>query len=101
MIRIDLLECIPQASTSNNPHIRITAFTNLPVHSTSPEKATAIFNEPPSSFWSRKSIVEVVTHSALGDQLLPALDLDLKSTGPSQITSLPPTHRVDELTCDV
>jgi hypothetical protein len=88
MIRIDLLECIPHAANSHNPHIRITAYTNLPVHSTSPEKATAIFNEPPSSFWSRKSIIEVVTHSPLSDTLLPALDLDLKSTGPHPPPSL-------------
>lgn len=81
LIRIDLLECIPYAANEKNPHVRITAFTNLPIHSTSPEKAAAIFNEPPSIFWSRKSIIEVVTHSALGETLLPALDLDLKSTG--------------------
>ena len=81
LIRIDLLECEAHDSTPQSSHIRITSFTNLPLHLTSPEKADAILAEPPSSFWSRKSKIEVVTKSAMGKIILEALVLDVKSTG--------------------
>jgi hypothetical protein len=81
MIRLDLLECTAHPNTPDNPHIRITPFTNLPVHQTSPEKAQLILEEPPSSFWSRKSKIEIVTKHAMAKHMLDALELEIKSTG--------------------
>lgn len=81
IIRIDLLECEGHPSTPTDPHIRITAFSNLTLHITSTEKAELIFQEPPSSFWSRKSKIEIVTKHAMGPYLLQALELEIKSTG--------------------
>src|SRR5436190_5667856 len=81
LVRIDLLECEGYPLTPNDPHIRITAFSNLPMHITSTEKAEAIFNESPSSFWARKSKIEVVTKHAMAKDLSVALEMDLKSTG--------------------
>jgi hypothetical protein len=80
MVRIDLLECEGHP-TANKDHIRITPYSNLPVHTTSTKKVTAIFHESPSSFLSRKSKVEVVVARELGETMLPVLELDVKSTG--------------------
>src|SRR5579871_95335 len=84
LVRIDLLECEGHPSTPTSSHIRITPYTNLPIHITSPEKADLIFKEPPSSFWSRKSTIEVVITKAVGAVLKPGLELEVKSTGNSQ-----------------
>lgn len=81
MVRLDLLECTAHPNTPNNPHIRITPYTNLPIHQTSPEKAQLILEEPPSSFWSRKSKIEIVTKNAMAEHMLEALELEIKSTG--------------------
>jgi hypothetical protein len=81
LVRIDLLECEGHPLTPQNLHIRITSFSNLPLHITSTEKAEAVFNESPSSFWSRKSKIEVVTKHAMAKDLSIALEMDLKSTG--------------------
>jgi hypothetical protein len=83
LIKIDLLECEPHISTPHANHIRITAFTNLPCHITSAEKAMAIFEQDPIEFIRRRSSVEVCVKKALGNQLLTALDLDVTSTGNS------------------
>jgi hypothetical protein len=81
LVKVDLLECKGHPSTPTANHIRITPYTNLPAHITSSEKAQAIMMEPPSSFWSRKSLIEVVTSRAVGKEMLTALELDVKSTG--------------------
>jgi hypothetical protein len=84
IVRIDLLEFEPHLSSPEADHIRITPFTNLPIHITSHEKAAAIFHELPAIFWSRKSSIETVTTRALGKDMLTALELDVKSTGNSE-----------------
>jgi len=84
LVRIDLLECEGHPSTPEARHIRITPHTNLPIHITSTEKADFIFQEPPSSFQSRQSTIEVVTTCAVADELKTALELDIKSTGNSE-----------------
>jgi hypothetical protein len=84
LVRIDLLECESHLSSPEANHIRITPFTNLPIHITSHEKAAAIFDEDPASFWSRKSSIETVTTRALGKDMLTALELEVKSTGNSE-----------------
>lgn len=84
LIKIDLLECDALLESGQEAHIRITPFTNLPVHFTSHEKAAAIFDTDPAMFWSRKSSIETVTTRAMGKDLRTALELEVKSTGNSE-----------------
>lgn len=88
LIRIDLLQVVPHAQTPTDPHIRITAFTNLPCHLTSTPKAESILHQPPSSFHDRKSKIEVVTNRAVGPLMKVALETDVRSTGNSQRNTL-------------
>jgi hypothetical protein len=84
LVRIDLLECDTRFESVPKAHIRITPFTNLPIHFTSHEKAAAIFDTDPAIFWSRKSSIETVTTKAMGEDLRTALELEVKSTGNSE-----------------
>jgi hypothetical protein len=88
LIRIDLLEVVPHAQTPSDPHIRITAFTNLIRHLTSTPKAETILHEQPSSFHDRKSQIEIVTNRAMGPVMKVALETDVRSTGNSQRNTL-------------
>jgi hypothetical protein len=88
LIRIDLLECESHANEPGNPHIRITSFTNLTGHITSHAKADLVLAEPPSSFYSRRSKIEIVTSRAMGDLMSIALETEIKSTGNSARNTL-------------
>ena len=79
-----MLECEPRESTGNAAHIRLTTFCNLPKHYTSSVKADFISTAPPIYYQNKKSTIEICTREALGDKLLTALELDIKSTGNSE-----------------
>src|SRR5947207_4815981 len=79
LIRIDLLECDAHPSTPAANHVRITPFTNHPIHITNPDRATEILNTDPREFWARKSSVEVSTLEPMGPHLRSALELEIKS----------------------
>jgi hypothetical protein len=83
LVRIDLVSIEPHPTTTKNPHIRITSFTNLPQHITSTAKAESLFNQTPQHYKRTNSSIEVCVVRALGPEMEVAATLDVKSTGNS------------------